>query len=719
VDLAKEQWMFSFVRGITIWSALVVLALVSGIAAAPANGQETAVIAGNHSPSIDNLAAPQPAPADQLLQMSITLNPSNRTALEALRAGQQDPASPNYRRWLKPGEFDRRFGPDPAVRAAIVQWLATAGFTVSQSKGDRWRIKFSGSVAQAEHGFGVPIVSQDYGRHFANLADPSVPAQFAGEIGFIDGLDNLRGAGKTMGIVPGSAANPGPQSLALLNGGRAFAPSDFYTFYDVNPLLNSRINGAGGGCIGLIEVSDYSAPGITNFDKAFKLLPANITRVVASDSDNPGQNSRVDETMLDIEYSHTFAPGAPISVYLSDPATFSANPILATVDALDTAVNEDTCTALSISIESCGFPPTYYTGALHTIYLKAATQGQTVFVAEGDEGAAEFQAVGGICVLGTSRNVNELASDPLVTAIGGTQFKPKYNSAGNDVGFVPESVWNEPKRASTGISAGGGGVSTVWPKPPFQTTIDTPNDGARDVPDISIEAACSTPGAFSVFPDQASGNKVSCCACGTSIGAPMWAGITELILQSDGQQPMSTFTSFNTRLYQLGHMQNTAVTGIRDVTKGNNDFENVIGFPATPGFDLATGWGTPDVTKFVSAFIDTALVSANLVIKPLTLNFGKSTLKNSTSAPLPLTITNASSGATGMLVSITGQSTSSPFVVSHQCNTTLLPGKSCTVKVTFHPTDTAVLHTGQLMIADNAAGAPQSVVLMGTGKKHK
>jgi len=712
--------MFSFARGVTFWSALVVFAIVSGVAATRANGQPTALIAGNHSPSIERLAASHPAPADQLLQMSVALNPSNRPALEALHAGQQNPASPDYRRWLKPGEFDRRFGPDPAVRAAIVQWLAAAGFTVSQSKSNLWTIKFSGSVVQAERAFGVEIVTPDDGRHFANLTDPSIPANFAGDIGFIDGLDNLRGAGKTMGIVPGSAADRSPQSLVALNGKRAFAPSDFYTFYDETPLLNNGINGSGGGCIGLIEISDYSAPGITNFDKTFKLPTANITRVVAPDSHNPGRNSRLDETMLDIEYSHTFAPGAPISVYLSDPATFSANPIAATVDALNTAVADDKCTALSISIESCGFPNTYYTGALHTTYMQAATQGQTVFVAEGDEGAAEFEIdlTTGTCVLGTSPHVNELASDPLVTAIGGTQFKPNYDSAGNDVGFVPESVWNEPKRASTGISAGGGGVSTVWSKPSFQMT-DTPNDGARDVPDISIEAACSTPGAFSVFPDQASGNKVSCCACGTSIGAPMWAGITELILQSDGQQPMSTFTSFNTRLYQLGDMRNTAVTGIRDVTTGNNDFEAVIGFPATPGFDLASGWGTPDVTKFVSAFINKALVTAKLVIKPSTLFFGKRTLKNSTSAPLPLTITNASSGTTGMLVSITGQSTSSPFAISQKCAKTLLPGKTCTVMVTFHPTDIGIVHSGQLTITDNEASAPQTVVLMGTGKARK
>jgi len=652
--------------------------------------------------------------------MSISLNPSNRPALEALRAAQQDPASPDHHRWLKAGEFDRRFGPDPAVRAAIAQWLATAGFTVAPSKGNPWTVKFSGTVTQAEHGFGVAIVSPDEGQHFANLTDPSIPSQFAGSISYIDGLDNLRGSSELMHIAPGSPADSSsPQRAVELNGLKGFGPSDFYTFYDASPLLNHGINGAGGGCIGLIEVSDYPNAGVTNFDAAFGLPAAQITRVIPSDSDNPGLNSRAGETMLDIEYSHTFAPGAPISVYIADPATYSNDDILATVDALNAAVNDDKCTALSISIESCGFPNSFYTGGLHTTYMKAAMQGQTVFVAEGDEGAAEF-AVDlntGTCVVGTTRNVNELASDPDVTAIGGTQFKPDYNSAAQDVGFVPESVWNEPlpRLLKADIGSGGGGVSVVWPKPAFQQTADTPNDGARDVPDISMEAACVTPGAFSVFPGAKGGNKVSCCACGTSIGAPIWAGITELMLQSDGQQKLGPI---NTRLYELGHLHNTAESGIRDVTNGNNDYNSVVGYTAGAGFDLASGWGTPDVTKFVSAFIEPILVSAKLLITPSTLNFGKSTHENSTSQPLTVTIENVRSSTSKVLVSITGQSAAAPFAVTHQCEKTLVPGKSCAVTVTFHPTDT-VLHSAQLMITDNDTGEPQTVVLMGTGKAHK
>ncbi len=254
----------------------------------------------------------------------------------------------------------------------------------------------------------------------------------------------------------------------------------------MNPLLNNKITGTGGGCIGLIEASDYSPTGIDNFDNAFGLPNANITRVIASDSDNPGFNDRLDESMLDIEYAHTFAPGAAVNFYLSDPnaSANQGNVIYATIDALNTAVNQNTCSALSISIETCGFSASYFTGALHTTYMKAASQGQTVFVAEGDEGAAEFQydASTGECLNGTSRHVNELGSDPNVTSIGGTQFTPSYNKSGNDVGSVAESVWNEGVEY-TDLGAGGGGASTVWSKSdaPFQAT-GTPDDGARDCP---------------------------------------------------------------------------------------------------------------------------------------------------------------------------------------------------------------------------------------------
>ena len=92
------------------------------------------------------------------------------------------------------------------------------------------------------------------------------------------------------------------------------------------------------------------------------------------------------------------------------------------------------------------------------------------------------------CVTGTTRSINELAGSPNVTAIGGTEFTPDYE-AGNDVGFVAESVWND------GSGAAGGGESRYFKKPKFQKGI-IPTDKKRDVPDISFGASPESPGFF-------------------------------------------------------------------------------------------------------------------------------------------------------------------------------------------------------------------------------
>ena len=682
-------------------------------------------ISGNHSPAAEKLVGAQGAPADQMLAMRIDLNPSHRDELEALIAAQQDPTSPSYHRWLKTGEFDRRFGPDAATRTAIVRWLNDEGFEALSSTNGR-SIKFNGSVAQAQRAFGVAISSTDGGKHFGNVEDPQVPTQFAGAIAFIDGLDNLRGSHSPMHFVPGSpAALHQASPLVKLNGLTGFGPADFYTFYDVNPLLKDNITGTGGGCIGLIEVSDYSATGIANFDKAFKLPTPAITKVVAPDSVNPGTNDRLDESMLDIEYAHTFAPGAAINFYLSSPATFGGNVIGATVDALDTAVADNSCSALSISIETCGFPNSYFTGALHTTYMKAASQGQTVFVAEGDEGAAEFEfdSATDQCVNGTSRHVNELASDPNVTAIGGTQFKPDYSN-GNDVGFVPEAVWNEGVEFGD-VGSGGGGASVVWPKnsAAFQAT-GTPDDGARDVPDISLEAACHTPGAFSVFPDQKSGNNVTCCVCGTSLGAPAWAGIDELMVQRGGNKRLG---SINTQLYALGNMQDTAATGIRDVTTGNNNYNGVIGFDAVAGYDQASGWGTPTFATFVPVFVGAtpaptpAPIPGKLKLAPASLNFGKVAV-NTTSKPKTVKLSNlarATKTLSAMSITIVNVTAPAGFATANGCTSPIAPGKSCNIEVTFTPTNTTPVAEKLSVMDDVGGGSTATVNLAGAGKVPK
>ncbi len=92
---------------------------------------------------------------------------------------------------------------------------------------------------------------------------------------------------------------------------------------------------------------------------------------------------------------------------------------------------------------------------------------------------------------------------------------------------------------------------------------------------------------------------VICCIGGTSLGAPAWAGISQLISQANG----APIGNLNAQIYQLGAEADGATTGIRDVTSGNTNFNGVPGFPAKTGYDKASGWGTVDMGLFVPAFL--------------------------------------------------------------------------------------------------------------------
>jgi subtilase family serine protease len=180
-----------------------------------------------------------------------------------------------------------------------------------------------------------------------------------------------------------------------------------------------------------------------------------------------------------------------------------------------------------------------------------------------------------------------------VTAIGGTEFTPDYDVDGNDVGFVLETVWNDEYGAT------GGGQSKVFKKPAFQKGL-FPKDKKRDVPDISFGASPESPGFFFGGRDPYTDSPaVECCIGGTSIGAPAWAGISQLISQEKGAK----VGNLNRRIYQLGAEADGATTGIRDVTLGNNSVNGVAGFFAGPGYDKASGWGTIDMSIFVPAYL--------------------------------------------------------------------------------------------------------------------
>jgi subtilase family serine protease len=336
------------------------------------------------------------------------------------------------------------------------------------------------------------------------------------------------------------------------------------------------------------EDSNVDLTGANAFNAHFglPLFNGGNFQTVLADGTDPGITSDGDEAMVDVNYSHAGAPGANLAIYVGDPNNSRSGSGL--LDAIVSAVNGNQCGAISISFTICGAQNKFYK-QLGNLFAQGAALGQSIFVASGDEGAAGvvLSKTQRACVPATKPTINEAAAAPQVTAIGGTQFTPNFDGNGDDVGSVAESAWNDS------IGATGGGRSKVFKKPTFQAGL-FPKDKKRDIPDISLGASPASPGFF--FGDPST--EISRIG-GTSIGAPYWAGISQLIAQSTGHR----VGNINARLYQLGAMANPGTTGIRDVTSGNNSFGGVAGFNAGPGYDKATGWGTVDIGVFVPAFI--------------------------------------------------------------------------------------------------------------------
>jgi subtilase family serine protease len=491
-------------------------------------------LSGNHPAAAARLESH--APAGQVLAINISFQVRNRDALARLLSELQEPASPRYHRWLTSAQFEARFGRRPAEVEAVGKWLESKGFQIERTSARE--IRSRATVAQAERAFSTRIAASRDGTAFGNVSDPRIPARFAGVIGAIGGLDNLL-HWVPLGIPPKSAHRPAAQAttnpaIDSINGvtgkppprvlaavvsipqysgarGLGFGPSDLWTFYDEAALLQAGNNGGGGDCLALVETSDYPDSSVSLFDSNFSLSAATVTRSFP-DGSSPGINGAELEALLDIEWGHAVAPGAAIRVYLG----------IDLVDAIAQAVEDNTCGAISISYGFCDGPISFYTGTLDPLFRQAAAQGQSVFVASGDDGAAGLDST---CAVGTIRNVSEMAADPNVTGVGGTQFTPNYDKNGNDVGNVPEAVWDDFSGAS------GGGKSSIFAKPSYQKPV-TPADGMRDVPDIAAGASPYGPG-FYVGYDFGTGTPlIVCCVGGTSIAAPIWAGLSKLIAQT-------------------------------------------------------------------------------------------------------------------------------------------------------------------------------------------
>ena len=621
-------------------ASLLLLALTPGYG----RTQATVRLAQGVSPAAAQISNAVAAPDTMPMEITVVLALHNTAELEQLTHDQQDPSSPSYHKWLTTAEFNARFGPTKADADAVAQWLKTAGFSVKSIDLERRSVRASANAAVVGSALDTAIVSN--GKLFANLNEPAVPAALAPLIGSIEGLNNtfaikpmlVHGAGS--GAASPSSGPDGATSTPdyIYGGVRAFGPADLATYYNETALNSLKIKGTQGhDCIALASVSNVHGGTFRAFTRRFHLPAVKLSKVFASGY-NPGYRGTNEiESDLDVEYSHAVAPSTPVRLYIGAGSTDLQ-------DAISTAVSDNKCGAISISYGYCGASNSFYSSTLHTIFLNAAAQGQSVFVSSGDDGAAGLVPVGGGCVPGNTKGVSEMCADPNVTCVGGTQFAPNYDSKGLNTSRVTDTndspaAWNEPNVGRYG-AATGGGVSGIFDIPSWQSAAGI-GGSKRTVPDVSLGAAVYLPGYYVVV--YSNGKNQLDIYGGTSLSAPAWAGYSRLIAQVQDGSPSGRLGLMNPRLYAIGQIGNSppSDSGLIDITAGNNSFGVVTGYDAGVGYDLATGWGSPDMYAMLISYLaggNATVVPANVNAPPKTeiSNAGVLTLLNTSSQLLSI-----------------------------------------------------------------------------------
>jgi pseudomonalisin len=565
--------------------------------------EQRIVLRGNVHPMAiaryDKGAVAADFPMEHML-LTLLPDPSQQDALNQLVEAQQNPESALYHKWLTPEQYGERFGVSAGDVAQIAGWLQEHGMVVDEVTPGRRAMIFSGTAAQVSAAFHTQIHAYKIGEelHHANVKDPEIPAALVRVVGGVASLHDFHSRPTHRS---GRKVSPD-----LTSGGAYYlAPADFATIYDLAPLYQESISG-GGQAVAIVARSNINLADVREFRTTFG-LPTNDPQIVVNGTD-PGIWNSDEETEadLDVEWSGAVATSATIKFVVSK----STN----TTDGVDLSaqyiVSNNMAPVMSTSFGLCE----QWLGAsgnsfLNSLWQQAAAQGITVFVSSGDSGAAGCDSSSAATAT-NGLGVNGLCSTPYSVCVGGNEFNDTANpslywSASNASGtqasaitYIPEVVWNES--GSSGLWASGGGASTIYAKPSWQTGTGVPADGKRDVPDVSVTAA----GHDGYLIVQEGGLYV---VGGTSAASPSFAGIMALVVQNASARQGNA----SNVLYPLATKQAAGGAAVfHDITSGNNSVPGQAGFSATPGYDQATGLGSVDASVLVNHWSDGTIAPA-------------------------------------------------------------------------------------------------------------
>lgn len=487
------------------------------------------------------------------MSLAISLPLRNEAELDQWLREIYDPQSANYRHYLSMEEFSERFGPAESDYEALLQFAEANGLAVIDAPANRMVLDVEGSAAKIESAFHVrlnlyqhPTESRTF---YAPDREPTV--DFDSPLLHISGLDNfslphpknIRGSANVHEILTGKNSGSGP--------GGDFVGSDMRAaYYGSGPLDGS------GQSVGLFEFAGYELSDVKNYFSKLKQHPTTSVKGVSLNGVSlncPPASCDDSEQVLDIEMAISMAPGlSQVVVYVgnSDVSIFNQMAVDNTSKQL-----------------SCSWGWTDDESSLDPIFKEMAAQGQTVFVATGDNGSS------------TPGDVVWPADDPYVTAVGGTDLV----TTGPGGAWLSETGWS----GSAGMPS-----KNKIPIPPYQKlpgVVNSQNDASstlRNIPDVAAEANTNQWSCYDGACYEGNG--------GTSYAAPQWAGITAMANQQAVANGGKTLGFLNPGLYELGIGLNYD-NDFHDITSGNNGKYNAV-----PGYDLVTGWGSPQAANLIA-----------------------------------------------------------------------------------------------------------------------
>ena len=650
------------------------LSWAAAVLSAPAAGNGQPQVLSGHVPKITRmLSTPGRLDANHHLEVAIGLPLRNRGQLTNLLADIYNPSSPNFRHFLKPDEFTAAFAPSVEDYQAVMDFAKAHQLKISHTHPNRTLVRVSGSVKEIENAFHVHLQTFNHPKEnrsfFAPDAEPSLDLKTP--VLAISGLDNyvrprpqLHATGTSLArIRPMGGGGSGGGGGG--GGGKNIGPFEGFDF--LNAYCPNVLQDGTGQSVGLFELFGFNPQDITDYEDDAGIFPYVNVQAVLIDGAT-GNSASVDyfddqgnptgyldygvEAAADIEIAIAMAPGlSSVQVY-EGPTPLDVPPLGTSYiqNATTTAQINDVLNYMATDTNnfcqqlSCSYGFDINLSTVQ-IFQQFAAQGQSFFLASGDFGAY-------------SGHVDEPADDPYITVVGGTTLTTSSSTGA----WTAETAWLTPA-SNDGLGdispeyATGGGVSLVYPIPSWQQGISmNASQGSttmRNSPDVSSVANNMT-----VFwGNDAIGLSFPLPEGGTSLAAPLWAGLIALANQqaADNGQPPVGF--INPALYAIAKSTNYPSCFHDITTGGNTNSSSPTKYWATAGYDLCTGLGTPNGDNLIPALLSPPLDNLRITSPlgftafgpgggPFTMTSKTYTLKNFGASPLSWSLVNTSSWLT-------------------------------------------------------------------------